>query len=530
MNTRQQTDKKLAEMEKHLAGIYERASKEVGEKWKAYMGKAAEAVKPYEQALATAKKSGDADAIKKAEAALAQEQKSVTILDKHYRNMTTQLAAELSNVNKTAAAYINDQLPEIYAINYNGLGGEIEGVATGYSFELVDRDAVKNLATKDETLLPYKYIDGRKDIRWNTQAVNSEVLQGIIQGESIPNIAKRLRNVTDMNRASAIRNARTATTGAENRGRMDMLRGAREKGVNAKKVWLATGDNRTRDAHAELDGQDVDIDEPFVNEFGEIMFPGDPAADPANVYNCRCTLTYKVMGFGPAKETRTEFTPATSIEEAEQYISQFVDTSLFGATGVDYAGVGLDAANEVNRTLSTLMRTFDVPKIGGVIAPAGNTKLGKLMANATAAYSPVQKSFFLNRKTFKSVATAQKAFKAEGTAITDILTHPEKYDLSRASARVAAVVENSRVSGRGTVPVTIEQALQHEFGHSLEKQVLKHELWATAKANMETYAPQISGYACQDASEYIAESFCSYMQGEQKADPVLVNIFESFKR
>lgn len=295
--SRQQTDKRLAEMEKHLAGIYERASREVGEKWKAYMDRAAETVKSYEKAVEVAKKSGDADAIKKAEAALAQKQKSVTILDTHYRNMTTQLAAELSNVNKTAAAYINDQLPELYAINYNGVGAGIESAVQGYSFELVDANTVKNLATKDETLLPYKSIDGRKDVRWNTQAVNSEVLQGIIQGESIPNIAKRLRNVTDMNRASAIRNARTATTGAENRGRMDMLRSAKEKGINAKKVWLATSDNRTRDAHAELDGEEMNIDEPFVNELGEIMFPGDPAADPGNVYNCRCTLTYKVVGF-----------------------------------------------------------------------------------------------------------------------------------------------------------------------------------------------------------------------------------------
>lgn len=297
---RQQTDKRLAEMEKHLAGIYERANKEVGEKWKAYMDRAAEAVKPYEKAVEVAKKSGDADAIKKAEAALAHKQKSVTILDAHYRNMTTQLAAELSNVNKTAAAYINDQLPELYAINYNGVGAGIESAVQGYSFELVDANTVKNLATKDETLLPYKYIDGRKDVRWNTQAVNSEVLQGIIQGESIPNIAKRLRNVTDMNRASAVRNARTATTGAESRGRMDMLRSAKEKGINAKKVWLSSNQpGRTRDAHmpGDFNELEVDIDQPFENSIGEIMYPGDPAADPANVYNCRCTLTYKVVGF-----------------------------------------------------------------------------------------------------------------------------------------------------------------------------------------------------------------------------------------
>ena len=42
---------------------------------------------------------------------------------------------------------------------------------------------------------------------------------------------------------------------------------------------------------------EVDIDEPFQNDFGDIMFPGDPTADGANVYNCRCTLGYRVVGF-----------------------------------------------------------------------------------------------------------------------------------------------------------------------------------------------------------------------------------------
>lgn len=56
-------------------------------------------------------------------------------------------------------------------------------------------------------------------------------------------------------------------------------------------------DNRTRDWHAELDGQLKDIDEPFINSMGEIMYPGDLNADPANRYNCRCTLGSKILGF-----------------------------------------------------------------------------------------------------------------------------------------------------------------------------------------------------------------------------------------
>ena len=45
-----------------------------------------------------------------------------------------------------------------------------------------------------------------------------------------------------------------------------------------------------RDAHKDLEGDVKDVDEPFVNRLGEIMYPGDPNADPANVWNCHCTL------------------------------------------------------------------------------------------------------------------------------------------------------------------------------------------------------------------------------------------------
>jgi len=34
------------------------------------------------------------------------------------------------------------------------------------------------------------------------------------------------------------------------------------------------------------------VDKPFQSELGPIMFPGDPSADPGNVYNCRCTLVW----------------------------------------------------------------------------------------------------------------------------------------------------------------------------------------------------------------------------------------------
>ncbi len=282
------TDKELEKMERHLSAIYARAEKELAEKAEKYFRR-------FEELDAKKRKLVEAGKMTEQEYKRWRQNKIMT--GKHWTAMKEQAAQELLQANRTAQEYINGRLPSVYATNYNLTSEGVSEAVSGYSFELVDASTVKNLATSDKSLLPYKYVDGVKDVRWNTAKVNSEVLQGIIQGESIPNIAKRLQNVTEMNRASAIRNARTTVTSAENKGRMDSLHRAAEKGVITHKVWLAAIDARTREAHRLLDGQEQDIDEPFKSELGDIMFPGDPDADPANTYNCRCTLTYKVVGF-----------------------------------------------------------------------------------------------------------------------------------------------------------------------------------------------------------------------------------------
>lgn len=225
-----------------------------------------------------------------------------------------------------------------------------------------------------------------------------------------------------------------------------------------------------------------------------------------------------------------EFIPSKTLEEAETFIKQYVDDKGFGALGVSYKGIGVDVANSINKTISRFYETFNVDKFGGIVAPAGNTKLGQLISNATAAYSPVRNSFLVNRQSMKTMKAAQKAFEAERKATYDLINHPERYDFSKLSKRALAVVERSKVSGRSTVPDTVEETLNHELGHMLEKKVFTHPKWEEAKNNMPQYADGISGYAGENASEYVAESFASYLKGESVADPVIVEIFESLKR
>ena len=77
-----------------------------------------------------------------------------------------------------------------------------------------------------------------------------------------------------------------------------MEEAAEDYGIEMQKTWLATLDDRTRDAHAELDGETVDIDKPFKNSIGEIMFPCDPdCKDGENVYNCRCTMITSIKKY-----------------------------------------------------------------------------------------------------------------------------------------------------------------------------------------------------------------------------------------
>ena len=281
------TDEKLEEMEKRLSAIYSRADKEITKKYNDLLQKIS---------IQDRKKRELVEVGKLSEDEYKKWRKKKLLYEKQAKERANEIAAELSRVNEMAMAYVNGEIPEIYGLNYNAIEKTIEEIG-GYSFTLVDADTVRNLALSDETLLPYKYIDGNKDIRWNTKKVNAEILQGILQGESIPDIAKRLSNVTEMNKTAAIRNARTSVTSAECKGRQDSYIRATNDGIILKREWIATNDGRTRHSHRLLDGQIAEVDKPFKSELGDIMYPGDPEADPSNVYNCRCTIAAKVMGF-----------------------------------------------------------------------------------------------------------------------------------------------------------------------------------------------------------------------------------------
>lgn len=290
------TDREIRRIEKELEAVYSRANKELSEKAANYFARFAEQDK---------QKKALVDAGKMSKGEYREWREAQIMRGKHWTSLKEQTAQEMLKANRTAMEYVNGRLPQVYAINYNYAAKDIQmQCQNAVSFELINTDAVLDLVEAgDKSLLPRKVLDPAKDIPWNMKMVNAEVAQGIIQGESIPDIAKRLQNVGVKNADSAMRTARTIVNGTQNKARHDAAERAAKKGVIMGKCWIGTNDKRIRDWHAEAwadygDKEDaVELDEPFIVMGEEMMYPGDRSASPANVYNCRCTHKNVVQGF-----------------------------------------------------------------------------------------------------------------------------------------------------------------------------------------------------------------------------------------
>ena len=285
---RKWTDEELARMEDEIRNIYSESKRGITQKWNAYMKRSQRHLDALYDNIETKE---DLERYQR-------ELMDFTIHRDKYMSMIQETTRRIANANQIAINYANGKMPSIYEVNYNQAANDAANI--GIRFNIINEDVIRRRIVEGDIKLPNKTLDIPKDMRWNTKQLNASVVQGIIQGESMDDIAKRIYPIVDKNQAAAIRNARTMVTGAENAGRHDSYKSLEESGVILEKVWIAAHDGRTRDWHASMDGQAVGNEEAFIDGNGnELMYPGDPDADPETVYNCRCSMSARIMGFIP---------------------------------------------------------------------------------------------------------------------------------------------------------------------------------------------------------------------------------------
>lgn len=296
------TDEQIEKLQKKFDRTYSQASKEMREKLDTFLKDFDESNKRWKREVAQ----GHVTQAQYKAWLSAQSRRKEFLVD-----MSDVLARDAANTNRLAADMINDELPRVYAenANYAAYGIESRLGRDTHAFDLYDQDTVRNIMgmgeddqimheviTEGVPNVPYQSMRVHpelvKDVRWNRQHFTSAIAQSILQGESIPNTAKRLQSVLNMDKNMATRAARTAMTSAENMGRLDSYNRAKKIGIELEQEWLATLDERTRTSHRELNGQHVPIGQLFhVPSNGHTLrFPADPAAHGSEIWNCRCTL------------------------------------------------------------------------------------------------------------------------------------------------------------------------------------------------------------------------------------------------
>lgn len=288
------TDEQLAALEKRIAAEYRKAAEDLQDKIDAYFESFAKRDEEQKQLIGTivnGREYTQQDYTQWRLVQIGRGERMEALRDK--------LAERMTRANEVTAAYINEDMVKIYAMNraytIDTVRDMANGVLDNVDFILFDERTVKRLLIEQPDLMPYypeaRAIKRKIDLAYGKRQITSVVTSGILQGQSVNQMARNLMDrVTDMNRTSAIRAARTAITAAENAGRQDARDELESKGAILTKRWVAIIDNRTRHDHAAADGQVVPNKEPFIVGGEKLMGPGDRSmgASGWNIYNCRC--------------------------------------------------------------------------------------------------------------------------------------------------------------------------------------------------------------------------------------------------
>ena len=187
-------------------------------------------------------------------------------------------AAEiLRKQNNESIKAINDATKAIYVDNYNYCAERFNKT------ERKRGDDVKNIF---DNLAIAALIDAS----YLRRQITSALATGLTAAASINRIVAEVKTTVADNLQGTVLIAKNTTTRAENKARQDFADDNKAK--KYIKRWRSVGDNKTRPAHKEANGQEVDYDKPFIVGGEKMMYPGDYSmgASIKNTIRCRCVM------------------------------------------------------------------------------------------------------------------------------------------------------------------------------------------------------------------------------------------------
>ena len=225
-----------------------------------------------------------------------------------YARFLEEVERRINNLTPAASKEITQLIEQVYTLSYEGMAAAVEKAASSeelaallegvkYVTPEILRNAVENPIsglTLSDTLEK-----SRKEIIYN---IKRQITTGLLNGDRMSSMAKRIKESVEQNYRKSITIARTETHRVREAGFNDSAKGINDtlkQGVTSLrmvKTWRNMKDERVRKTrkanHRRMNGVTIPVDDYFNLGRGvKTKAPGQ-SGDAANDINCRCYLSY----------------------------------------------------------------------------------------------------------------------------------------------------------------------------------------------------------------------------------------------
>lgn len=205
-------------------------------------------------------------------------------------NLEQQIAGEIKKLTNENIKTTTNAIKDIYSEQYYQSGFAFEqSLGMRLGFGLLNPDVIKAsvLNSLDRITWPDRMKDHAQQF---TKQIYSELTQGLIQGKGYGKIAAAITDKTGINAGKVLRIVRTEGHRVQNAAGLlayDKTQSATDRlGLKTVKIWVATLDNRTRDSHGAMDGQEADSEGMFTFPGGDKTPAPGIQGPPEEVINC----------------------------------------------------------------------------------------------------------------------------------------------------------------------------------------------------------------------------------------------------
>ena len=222
------------------------------------------------------------------------------------RNLERDIVRELARLGNEQVSITRGALSGIYRENYYRQAFAIDNVIRRehqafLRFGLLPKEQVAAAVNNPLDLITAWPERARGNVTLMKRNISDSLTRGIIQGKSYPQMANDIKDWYDSGAYQADRIMRTEGHRVREQGTQNAFEQAEAEGVEMKKRWMASLDQRTREEHGAADGQEVKVDERFEVGGEQLEYPGDPSGSASNVINCRCSMEPVVGEIRPDK-------------------------------------------------------------------------------------------------------------------------------------------------------------------------------------------------------------------------------------